>query len=89
MTEPAAQPADTGRGEGEDPSVTPEEFMMLPIRMKSGAASSGNELAAWAIFWGTIPAGMPAKCTKAKAARPIEAKSGTPISRLANQAARI
>ncbi len=39
----------------------PAEFITLPIRMKSGAASSGNELAAIAIFCGTTMPGMPAK----------------------------
>ncbi|MNL55797.1 hypothetical protein D3C87_1792320 [compost metagenome] len=66
-------------------SVMPAEFMMLPIRMNSGAASSGKELADCAIFCGTMPSGKPPKKAKAMAASAIETKSGTPISSAANQ----
>ena len=37
----------------------PAEFMRLPIRMNSGAASSGNEFAAIATFCGITMPGMP------------------------------
>ena len=67
----------------------PAEFMMLPIRMNSGAASSGKELADCAIFCGTMPSGKPPNQAKATAASPIETKSGTPISSEANQTGRI
>jgi hypothetical protein len=42
-------------------SVMPAEFMMLPIRMNSGAASSGKEYADCAIFCGTMPRGKAPK----------------------------
>ncbi len=53
--------------------VMPAEFMTLPIRMNSGAASSGNELAAIATFCGSTIAGMPASSRNAKPASPIAA----------------
>ena len=53
-------------------SVMPAEFMMLPIRMNSGAASSGKELIDWASFCGTMSGGIPASQTKATAASPSE-----------------
>jgi hypothetical protein len=51
----------------------PAEFIRLPMRMKSGAASSGNELAAMATFCGITMPGMPARSRNAKPARPIAA----------------
>src|SRR5207244_3817841 len=50
----------------------------LPIRMKSGAATSGNEFIACAIFCGTIDPDRPPSKTNANAANPIAAKSGSP-----------
>ena len=61
-------------------SVMPAEFMMLPIRMNSGAASSGNEFADCAIFCGMMLIESPPNATKAKAASPMVANSGTPSS---------
>ena len=49
------------------------------MRMNSGAATSGNEFIACAIFCGTIDGDNPLKMTKASAANPIDAKSGMPI----------
>jgi len=41
--------------------------------MKIGAATSGNELAPWIIFWATIEGGKPPHQANAKAASPIAA----------------
>jgi hypothetical protein len=59
-------------------SVMLAALSRLPIRMKSGAATSGNEFIACAIFCGTIESESPPRKTKAAAASAIEAKSGTP-----------
>jgi hypothetical protein len=53
--------------------VMPAEFITLPIRMNSGAASSGNEFAAIATFCGMMLPGMPATNRNANPARPIAA----------------
>ena len=51
----------------------PAEFIRLPMRMKSGAASSGNELTAIATFCGMTMPGMPAMSRNANPASPIAA----------------
>jgi len=43
------------------------------MRMNKGAATSGNEFIACAIFCGTIEGESPPKSTKASAASPIDA----------------
>ena len=53
--------------------VMPDEFIRLPIRMNSGAASSGNELTAMATFCGITMPGIPARKRKAKPASPMAA----------------
>jgi hypothetical protein len=54
-------------------TLMPELFIRLPIRMNSGAASSGNEFAAIATFCGITMPGMPAITRNAKPASPIAA----------------
>ena len=51
----------------------PEAFIRLPIRMNSGAASSGKELAAIATFCGITMPATPANARNAKPASPIAA----------------
>ena len=54
-------------------TLMPAEFIRLPIRMNSGAASSGNEFAAIATFCGITMPGIPASARNAKPASPIAA----------------
>ena len=54
-------------------TLMPAEFIRLPIRMNSGAASSGNEFAAIATFCGMTMPGLPANARNAKPASPIAA----------------
>ena len=53
--------------------------------MNSGAATSGKEFIACAIFCGTIDGERPLKATKASAASPIDANSGMPINMATSQ----
>ena len=67
----------------------PDVFITLPIRMKSGAARSGNEFAAIAIFCGMTMPGMPVSARNANPARPIDAYNVGPKKIETNHAARI
>ena len=67
----------------------PAVFITLPMRMNSGAASSGKEFAAIAIFCGMTMPGMPARTRNAHPARPISAYNVGPRKSDTNHAARI
>ena len=59
-------------------SVIRAALITLPMKMNSGAATKGNEFIVCDIFCGTMVAGRPDSRTKANAANPIAANSGTP-----------
>jgi hypothetical protein len=69
--------------------VIPAPFMMLPIRMNSGAASSGNESAALAMRCASARSGMPVSARNAQPASDMASHNGGPRKIATNHTARI